>query len=654
MSFIKKLWLFIAIVLLFVYPILGIVLAIPIFGDKLVGLSTFSKNDRLRSWGIVWLPYFLLMLVPLVFHKDWYGIFSHAVQVAFAILLFLLFRSLHKALPKQFFATAIALTLGIIAVAGVAERYLGSRLWINDDSGFVEIVSSSLQNEQSLSFPNNFYRVWKTEPGADTLNLNWKAKLVSGNTNWDWQSRTQEDNLSLVTGAKPYTQFKPKGPNPFIYRTLNQATSIAGLSIRSAIELRSSGEAENCGRLSLADRGASVGKSINICADKTWQVYTLDWLVPNETSNKYLTIVLNQFNSPLDIGELTLEVKGLNSPDWQVVETLAPNGASLRLNWENAWREDVLLEKRFLATPEWQDYSLEVNANSLKDAGELTGLFTGERDTTLAIKDVTVTSNKNISAIAGQNLRRLQLWFHHPNLMGHATVAITLAGLALSQALTTTIPIILLGVFMIILSGSRAAMLTLGIGILLLLFFKSSTDPDRTKRLTRIASLILIPVILLVTITQFEAFSRLAFGVGRLDIWAVAIQAIQQSPLFGIGFGNFPEFFETLRPNRAVVNHAHNLAFVYLSNYGLFGGLAVAWLLASWSFLIVRGRDFATLSILIIPLGCIIFANIFDFSFFNATVITALIAILPFQSAFQTSPQQLSQTPSKTQLAENK
>ena len=630
MHIIKRLWLFIAIVLLFVYPIIGVLLLIPIFGDKEVGLASFSNNKSLRNWLIVWIPYLLLMLVPLVYHKDWYGIFSYVLQVVFAILLFLLFRSAHKQFPKQFFATAITVALGLLTIAGVAERYLGSRVWLNDDTSFVQVVSSSLQTEQNLSFPNNFYRVWQIAPNTDTIKLAWKAKLLSGTANWDWQSRTQEDNLSVVKGAKSLTHFTPKGKDPFIYKSLHQASSIAGLSVQATIDIRNSSKVENCGILSLADRGATIFKSINICAEETWQTYSLEWRVPDETTKKDLTFVINQFRKPLDIGELQLAIKPAGELAWQTIDTLAPNGISVRLNWQDAWLEELLLEERFIPTEQWQEFSLELQANSLKDAGQLTGVISGERGLSIAVKDLNINSNETIKAIAGQNLRRLKLWFHHPNLMGHATVAIALSGLAFSQATISTILIIVFSVFLIILSGSRAAMLTLAIGIILVLFFKLSKNTLRTKRITLIASLIAIPIVFFVLIMQFDAFSRLAFGVGRMDIWSVAWQAIQQKQLFGIGFGNFSEFFATLRPNRAVVNHAHNLVFVYLSSYGIFGGLAITWLLGAWLFFIIRGRTFTTTSILLIPLACLIFANIFDFSFFNAAVITALIAILPF------------------------
>lgn len=630
MTILKKLWLFTALVLLFIYPLAGIVLAIPIIGDKLVGLSSFSNNQYFKAWLFVWLPYFLLLLVPLLFHNDWYGIFSHILQVVFVVLLFLVFRSMYKATSKHWIASAIAVSLAIMALAGIGERVLGARTWLNNDTNFIKIVRSSLQKEQNISFPDNLYRIWQIAPHTDSVNISWKAKLISGTTNWDWQSRTQKENLEIVKGSKTYTHFTPKGKDSFIYRSLSQPSTISGLSVRSIIELRSSDEEENCGIFSLSDLGATITKSVNICANKQWQSYALDWKVPNSTK-KDLTLVLNHFNSPLDIGKLKLEIKPENTTTWQTVDTLEPNGASIRLNWENAWLEELLLEERFSPTTEWQNYSLDLQADSLKDATKITGVITGERGLTIAVKDTVISGNQSIQAIAGDNLRRLKLWFHHPNLMGHATVAITLAGLALSQATVSTVLIIIFGIFLIILSGSRAAMLTLGIGILLLLFFKSSKNLLRTRRLTRIASLVLIPTLLIITITQFEAFSRLTFGVGRMDIWSVAWQAIQQAPLFGIGFGNFPEFFESIRPNRAVVNHAHNLAFVYLSNYGLLGGLAIAWLLSSWLFLIARARNFRTTSIFIVPLVCIIFANIFDFSFFNAAVITALTAIIPFE-----------------------
>ena len=633
MTFLKRTWFFLAIVLLFIYPLAGIIVAIPTFADRRFGLSSFLDNSDLRKWLVVWLPFFLFVLVSLIFHRDWYGIFSHGIQVIFATLLFLVFRSMHKALSKQFIATALVTVLAIMAIAGISERLLGTRIWLNNNTNLVEVLSSSLKKEQTLVFPNDFYRVWQMSPDTDTIKLNWKAKLVSGTLNWDWESQTQKGNLSIVSdGSKSYTHFEPTGANPFIYKSLAQASSIAGYSVQAIINLRSSSLSENCGVLSLAERGATNRTSTEICTNKSWQPYTIEWQVPMETTKKNLTFVINRFNSPLDIGQLQLKIKAPYSSKWQTINALAPNGASLRLIWQNAWLEDLLLEERFLPTSQWQDYSLELKATSLKDAGQLTAIITGERGLKVAIKETTINSNETIKAVAGQNLRRLQLWFQHPNLMGHATVAITLSALVLSQAVITNILIIIVGIFLTILSGSRAAMLALGVGILLSIFFKLSKNTLKTKRLILVASLIIVPAILIVSVTQFEAFRRLAFGVGRTDIWSVAWQAIQGSPLFGIGFGNFSDFFATLRPDRATVNHAHNLALVYLSNYGLFGGLALGWLIGAWLFFIAHNRNIVNIGILVVPFACIIFANIFDFSFFNAVVITALIANLSFET----------------------
>nr|WP_223299808.1 O-antigen ligase family protein [Meiothermus taiwanensis] len=125
----------------------------------------------------------------------------------------------------------------------------------------------------------------------------------------------------------------------------------------------------------------------------------------------------------------------------------------------------------------------------------------------------------------------------------------------------------------------------------------------------------------------------------RLVIWQVAMRAFLEYPWTGVGFGNFPVYYQIHRPQgalEAITGHAHNL-WLHLVAEG--GGLALLgfllWLggLLGWLIRLQAGRVLALVAVVLV-------LGLFDFSFFFAGVYyTLLLALGVCISRFDSSPQ---------------
>ncbi|PZA06812.1 MULTISPECIES: O-antigen ligase [unclassified Meiothermus] len=105
----------------------------------------------------------------------------------------------------------------------------------------------------------------------------------------------------------------------------------------------------------------------------------------------------------------------------------------------------------------------------------------------------------------------------------------------------------------------------------------------------------------------------------RLQFWHIAWRAFREHPLGGVGFGNFPLYYQIHLPPGAIetyVPHAHNLLLQLLAEGGLLGlaGFGVLW--GGVALLLIRLRAWKGLALL----GVALLLNLFDYTFFNAAV----------------------------------
>lgn len=121
-----------------------------------------------------------------------------------------------------------------------------------------------------------------------------------------------------------------------------------------------------------------------------------------------------------------------------------------------------------------------------------------------------------------------------------------------------------------------------------LIYFILSKSPHKKKELLAVAGYFILiylidPGILGRTIMAAKAGSLDQADI-RSVIWSTSFNIFKDYPFFGIGFGNFPEFYESyLKIPSVVFGHAHNDFLNVAVNAGIIGFLAFVFF---WVFLL--------------------------------------------------------------------
>lgn len=167
------------------------------------------------------------------------------------------------------------------------------------------------------------------------------------------------------------------------------------------------------------------------------------------------------------------------------------------------------------------------------------------------------------------------------------------------------------GLVAILLTGSRGGLMALGVMAIVLTTIaavgprvgRRGASPARHRRPTSrpswlgwLAVAIAVGLVVVLGPALVGRFEGLAGSFGqRADIWATAWNAFVHQPLTGTGPGTFPVIAPVMAPPSAqslVVPHAHNTVLHVLSELGLIGTAAAAWLLGAAALLLARAlRD---------------------------------------------------------------
>lgn len=163
--------------------------------------------------------------------------------------------------------------------------------------------------------------------------------------------------------------------------------------------------------------------------------------------------------------------------------------------------------------------------------------------------------------------------------------------------------IVLLLLYAVVLSASRAGWVYMGLIVLGAGGFARATDASTRARLVRVALIVIVTFVIAqigvwlfpaesATATALTRFRSMHHGEERWRIWQGAWQMFLSHPWFGVGYGNFAaRFFElaaSLPPPRPseVAHNGHNLFLHVLAEFGLAGlivllGSAYLWLRAA-------------------------------------------------------------------------
>lgn len=185
----------------------------------------------------------------------------------------------------------------------------------------------------------------------------------------------------------------------------------------------------------------------------------------------------------------------------------------------------------------------------------------------------------------------------HPNVIGGYFAVALLAStgwLVRSRrrwARISTLALLAFGVWALLITFSRSAILGFGVGLLLIGASWLRRDAPRPPRITVIAALAVMTLVSAAFVVRYADFVLARAGVGsevtelrsvvdRRVYTEIALSIIGDFPVTGIGMGNFPgKARELLRngPYKALgADHVHNLPLLIASEIGLTG--AALWL----------------------------------------------------------------------------
>ncbi len=520
------------------------------------------------TWLWVWLPFILLSSVSSLLAGRWTDLPSLMYLGVLGMMLGCL--ELKKILLRRLLLTSLCLTV----VCGGIVQLIAPQRWLNSDRSSLTSFLSSLQEDQ-LSTPST--RRWRVASAIETLELSLEAKLTAGTLGWQWSSSSGGFGLEpRVENNRSFTRVStPRSGDPYLMRTFTLDQSTAGQTFRVDLAMRSQTPvvAEGCRGVWLQvwyDGGDASCLATNLTPQ--WQSFSHTWTAPQSATSKVIRVVLNDFDGlSYDVANTKLYM--LKNSDWQELTPLLPSIPALSTSWETSESDSG---HALTLTDQWQPFRFTIVKEVPSDTLNVT--LSAPAGITLATRNVTLS----VPATPVAEMVRQSYFFGHPNLAGHVVVVFALLALALSSGLTLQLFISALGVAACYFTGSRTAWLVLMAGVVVLIWLQ---QPKKHKWL-----LVIYSVAALSLMASWQYLGRLQItGISnpssRQEIWLTSLRIVRDHFWTGIGTSHqrFSElwFLYSSQATEAVT-HAHNLGLEWLVNFGVFGGLAILWLVTGF------------------------------------------------------------------------
>jgi O-antigen ligase len=169
--------------------------------------------------------------------------------------------------------------------------------------------------------------------------------------------------------------------------------------------------------------------------------------------------------------------------------------------------------------------------------------------------------------------------------------------------------------FGVYVSGSRAGFISVIAGLILFLGFRYYQKKEKMRILLLVLSILFITISGMIGWTFFEPnFSpeakdrRVATSNNlRVMIWQTTFEIIKQKPIFGVGLGNYQNYFTEFTKNR--VNYPeyvspmaltpHNIFLTFWVNLGILGLSAFVWILCIFINANWQRKNYLLLSIML-------------------------------------------------------
>lgn len=416
------------------------------------------------------------------------------------------------------------------------------------------------------------YRGWRltSASGPHTLSIDLAAASRIPLVSWMGANNGGPAWRELEAGSgPPLVEIDFTAPEQFVYRAVFVPNESSFDTLRGAIYLRSSTGEHECGHIALGRHEARSFEHANFCLDGDWARLTVEYAPALSTGSRQFDLVVGGFAGPVQARGA--EILGLTSDGAVDLGPMMPTGATLKTSWGTRFPWERADNQEWLTTalPTADGWHLEA---TLPD-----GLPAGTRVWSSLYLEEGVSA-KVLSAqwTRGEarpvaNISRLAMGYAHPNLLGHSVAAIGVAAIITAPTLVAAaLPLGLSG-FLVLLTGSRAALATVLVILVAWVGGKVSRKLWRRSGITgriSVASLLVCATLLagfgLFRLGADVRWSPVDVGANdpsgaseRLAIWRLALSEIARAPLSGAE-GTFAEAWTAAHPGEAPVLHAHN------------------------------------------------------------------------------------------------
>ena len=566
-----------AVALVFFAPVAAALLAVR---SLLAG-----EWGALRPWAWVWAPLVVLWLVlALQGEVNTWLLLQAGVGLAFA--------SVAIARVPRLFGAGLLAALTVAVAFGVVERELSRALWV--DGATPQSVSDRIRGVTRLSGDSAGWRrngvrliekSWRTDSTAEALELSFEAKLLAGNPGWQWYTNHPETHQELLAAndGKGTRITNPANERRYVVQRVRTDGPVAQRTFRATLELRApfSTVAEGCDGLQIRTLDPIIQHCQSIALDESWREFTIKTRFPAEARQPAFELIINRINAPL-FEVRNPRIEELRNGTWLPIEHVEPAGVQVRLPLEGV---HIFSEPTLNFVPEntWQRHVLRLEGDVVSDLDAVQLVLQLEAGLEIALREVSMRAADG-TPLAAAPLARLDLWFPHANLAGHALVAGGLLLLLLVRGPTlcvTSTALVLVAVF---LTGSRAAWGAALVGMPWILWLRLAGR----ERLFTIAILAVAGAAMILGLGG-DALGRLQLWaayddnpVTRVEIWHIAYQGFLEHPWTGVEAreGGFAAYWQKRYSGDSAqqVTHAHNVWLAFASSYGVPGLVAILWL----------------------------------------------------------------------------
>jgi hypothetical protein len=527
-----------------------------------------------RAWSLLWIAPIVLTLGAEVVRQDPAGFASTLVAGVFLWLVCIYSRVSRQMIRTGLLPITLVAVLLVMLIAAVVELRINSSSWYHPDPRVVSRPNLFTLDEwrlHGLSQGDFVRRSWMVPREVSTLELGLEVRAVKPIPD-QWVASDSNFHLETLqeSGESFMRVHTPLGADPFLAWSFNVGRTLSGRSFRVSLEMRSPRaiSASGCRGVWLQeDGGRNSAKCQVVSLGTAWKPVHLDWIPPQSVeSPDRIRIVLNDFDGlSYDVRRVRLE------------EQVGANWTSISSLWLSIGASGQRNRFWLYPTNDWQPLKLTLKVPPSSVESILEGVF-WVGSAALEVRRVQAVGSGRLLEhlpVVG----RVALWFIQPNLLGHSVAALLLCGLALSKRGWLSLMLVVTGVALIAMTGSRTALLVVSLGIPLI------AAQNLSARARPVALLVMVAVALLALVftpgIRRDGVTLLNDGnsVPRIRIWQIAWRAVLEHP-FGLGQHKFSEYFERNVgpiPHEAI-QHAHNFWLELAARYGYPGLIASVWI----------------------------------------------------------------------------